>query len=114
MELNGAWDKNPKRRRDSVTCSEGIGEPPAHMSEGAQVVWSEITRHAHWLTAADRQVLEYLCVMYDEFRRGELKTGAYGHLRGALGQLGLTPADRSKITVKGDGEKKNPFSDLDS
>jgi len=112
QELSGSWKKNPQRRREEPEVTAPIGTPPKALSAGAKQAWREITKHANWLTAADRHILEITCVMIDQSRRDELPVTAMTQLRGALGQLGLTPADRSKVPAGKKKEKPNPFEGL--
>ena len=60
LELNGAFKKNPKRRRPvGPKSKDGIGEPPAHLDATEKQIWAELIQNAPQgvLTSADRVIL---------------------------------------------------------
>lgn len=129
LELTGALRKNPQRRRERAqepTVEAPLGPPPERLGQrthrlvedpalfGALCVeaWHELQSHAPWLTAADRVLLETLAVWVAEDWLGLLPTQLVPSKLRALGMLGLTPADRSKVKAPPEAPKRNPFMDL--
>jgi hypothetical protein len=114
LAINGAMRKNPSRYKDrefEPVTYEPIGEPPAGFSNpdsGMQrellAIWNEfIARDTECvLTSAFRVHLEMTCRLTYKMRHECASTGELTALNKCLGQLGLTPADRSKVS----GNKK--------
>lgn len=123
--LKGAYKKDPQRKPAAGTEPElkaGIGNPPDYMDSDAKALWHELVSQAcdGVLGDSDRAILEIASTLMAEFRRGgrdeqgkPLFTDArLSRLQAALGQLGMTPADRSKVKVPQKGPAANPFADL--
>lgn len=116
LELRGAFDKNPNRRRVDPETSGEIGDPPEYFDQAHRDIWQEIVSNAPLkvLTVADRQIVEIATrlIFESRFDWENFSAGKIGRLESMLGKLGMTPADRSKV---GGGKKeahKNPFMDL--
>ena len=112
--LSGAMEKNPSRFRDRAaepTDDRPLGPPPEFLEASQRAAWLEIERLAPWLCHADRLAVEIASVLIAKFRlAGDMTPPAiFSRLEAALGQLGLTPASRSKVTMRQSG-KDNPFS----
>ena len=63
------------------------------------------------LTSSDSKLVEIAAVLLAEFRTGKIQSARIGHLLKCLSQLGMTPADRSRINVLPEKEK-NPWGDV--
>jgi phage terminase small subunit len=116
LEASGAFIHDPQRRRDrdnEPTADPVIGNAPEHLTEAQQGIWQEIMSEIPPLVAtkADRQVIEIVVRMVEKMRHnhksdcesgcpGQITSGDYGTLSRCLSQLGMTPADRSKIRVE--------------
>jgi len=115
-ELTGAFKKNPDRgraRSNEPVPKAGIGQAPSHMSDHARGCWDEIVGIVPngVLYDSDRIIVEIAANLLSEYRTAGLKTSELTALRASLASLGLTPADRSKISVP-DAAAKNPFGQL--
>jgi hypothetical protein len=102
LALNGAFDKDPQRRRATGPKSAlGIGEAPDGLLPDEVNCWYEFIRNApaNVLTSNDRWTLERCCCLMAAARRGTITAASEGHLRALLTELGATPASRSKIAA---------------
>jgi hypothetical protein len=127
LELNGAFAKNPKRGRARASEPKPggpLGDPPAHLSVGGKAAWVELQSFvpANVLTAADRWLVELCCqIMADLRENGRASRlnikGVPGcdsaQLLQGLSKMGLSPSDRSKVSVLSDEKPVNSFAELD-
>jgi hypothetical protein len=100
LELRGAYRKNPQRRRDrggEPLITTPLGDPPAGLSDSEQAVWREMASIGHWLTGADRFLLEIAVSLVARHRAGELEGPATSKLIAALRNLGFAPVDRGRL-----------------
>jgi phage terminase small subunit len=143
LEMNGAFAKNPQRRRADPKSSGPVGPAPAYLNEQETELWNQFKRKApeKVLTAADSFLLEIVCKLMARMRypvapcpecQGEdckvcngkrfilnvpLGNGELNALMQGISRLGFTPVDRAKISpTRGSGEKKegNPFTKFKS
>ena len=108
LELSGAFEKNPQRRRPIGPKSERpVGDPPPHLAPDEAAAWREFCRDAPAgvLTSGDRWALEATVRLIAKGRRPEgLLAAELGHLRALLGEMGATPASRSRVLPAGAAE----------
>lgn len=125
LQLRGAFKKHPERKPAAGTEPElkaDIGAPPEYLDSDIKALWHELVGQscAGVLGDADRCILEIAATLMAEFRRGgrdengrPLFTDArLSRLQAALGQLGMTPADRSKVKVPQKVPAANPFGEI--
>ena len=125
LQLKGAYKKHPERKPAAGTEPEAkaeIGKAPDYLESDVKAIWDEIVSLAcpGVLGDSDRCIVEIAATLMAEFRRGgrdengrPLFTDArLSRLQAALGQLGMTPADRSKVKVPQKAPAGNPFGDL--
>jgi phage terminase small subunit len=118
LELNGAFRKNPDRRRTDPKPAGPLGSPPKQLDENQRAMWNELKRKAPIgvLTAADCFLLEIVCRLMTRVRfpaEVPLETGELAQLMQGLIRLGFTPADRSKLNLgKGKEGESNPFKNF--
>lgn len=125
LALRGAYKKHPERKPEAGTEPEprgAVGEPPEHMAADAKAVWHELVGLAcpGVLGDSDRFLVEIVSTLMAEFRRGGVDENGkslfsdakLSRLQAGLGQLGMTPADRSKVKVPQKGPAKSPFADF--
>ncbi len=117
LELSGAYrpDRHA-RRRAAPKSPHPIGDPPAHLAPDEAAAWREFCRDAPAgvLTSADRVALEMLARLIAKGRRPEGLTGAeLGHLRALLGEMGATPASRSRVLPARGAEAPAPGNPWD-
>jgi hypothetical protein len=109
LEASGAFIKDPQRRRPyEPRATTPLGSPPERLEAREQEIWYEIAAQlAKGVgTGADRPAFEVLVCLMAMFRheRGKMNTALVSVLISLLGKFGLTPADRSKISVPPDDE----------
>ena len=107
--VTGANRHHPARfagRSDPKTSP--LGAPPDWM-RGKQIeAWEMFRCELPWLAEADRAVLEIATGVRARLMSGdEVGVQALTLLRQCLGQMGATPADRSKVTVP-DEQSEDP------
>lgn len=68
--MNGAFEKNPKRRRTNPKASGSLGSAPVSLNEIEQKIWAELKRKAPQkvLTAADSFLVEIVSRLLARFR----------------------------------------------
>lgn len=122
LELSGAFRKHPERKRPNEPKPTGpLGAPPSRLSPDDRVAWFELDaiNPAGVLTNADRWLVELAARLMARLRQhglgGEngLSAGQLAQLNRCLSQMGMTPADRSKVSVIVAREEPNPFTCLD-
>ena len=123
LELRGAFDKNPQRRREEPEVDPEIGQPPEHFDEARCAAWAELIDMAPEgvLTKADRIAVEMLADLMVRYRAsmrpdGEKFTSADRRdLMALLARFGMTAADRSRVAAPKDkDETGNLFDFLDN
>lgn len=112
-ELKGAHKKDPQRYNgDPPKSAMALGNAPEYMSDDAKAIWFELSTYAlpGVLTGADRYIMEVTATLIAEFRRNpdEFAVGKHSVLAGHLARMGLSPADRQKLTPV-DKKKGNDF-----
>ena len=119
LDARGSFQKNPQRkaeRAEEPTDLEPLGDPPAGLSEREYEMWSEVVTvmHKGVVYEVDRFAVELAVRLITKmrYRFNDMTAAEMGRLQGVLGQLGMTPADRSKVQVLRKPETKNPWSDL--
>lgn len=140
LELSGAFKHNPNRERpEEPRPKTKIGQFPERLPVECRKFWDEIVSQAGgWLTDSDRWAVELAARLMQkatrelsvamilelageaELEAGEIKelvkresisAAELGALTKLLGALGMTPSDRSKISVPQE-KPKNRFADL--
>lgn len=114
LELSGAFKANPQRRRPNEPQeSRPLGDPPGRLPSDAVPFWHELVGMcAHGvLKYGDRWAVEIAATLMWRFSMGNEEPGDKNVLRSYLASLGLTPADRSKLSVQPE-KQKNEFADL--
>jgi hypothetical protein len=104
LELTGAFKRNPQRKRARAGEPIATGEtgcPPVHFDEPLSAIWYEIIGvvPAGVLTAADRILLELTCTLIQGLRTQTSERGDKALLKSCLASLGMSPAERSRISV---------------
>lgn len=109
-EIKGSYDKNPQRRRKGEPKPKaGIGPAPAHLDEYEREAWDELVGMAMpgVLGDSDRWIAERCVRLMAESRRDpdNFSGAKNGHLIACLSRLGMTPADRTRLSVPDQGKK---------
>lgn len=113
LEAAGAFKRNPARSRDSEPDSgRGVGPAPEDMSDAQKAIWDEMVSDcaAGVFQSSDRVTLEALVMLVDQFRSDRVGFGGrkYQQLMALLVRCGMTPADRSRVSVKRAASKDKP------
>lgn len=116
LEARGAFDKDPARRRDDFEAGAFDPTPPTYFKVHQKAVWSEIVAAlpASVLQATDRMAVELAARLIAHFRKlpdTEVTSAQVAQIRTALAVLGMTPADRSRVSAKKQ-DPINPFADM--
>ena len=110
LELNGAFRKNPqrkKKRANEPIPDQPIGDPPTRLTKSQKAVWRELVKQTvpGVLMLSDRALLSVVCILLDQFwhaNSGEcekLMAGELTQLMRGLSALGLSPVDRTRVSV---------------
>lgn len=105
LALKGSFAKNPDRgraRENEPVVTPGIGEPPPDMPPEVVACWVELVMLCAdgVLSAVDRPFMEYAARVYWMIKQPgpvDLKAGV--RFEAIIGKLGMSPADRSKVSV---------------
>jgi hypothetical protein len=118
LHLTGAFKHDPKRaaaRVDEPEPEGDIGDPPAHLSDGERLCWIELVGLCHEgvLCAADRPFLEYGARVWNQLRSEQDIDPKLGiRFETVCARLGMTPADRSKVSARKKDGGKDPYSEF--
>src|SRR3954470_10034752 len=103
-KMTGADIKNPSRflnRGDPPSAR--LGAPSTWMKKDQIAAWEAFQREIPWLAESDRTLLEIAVTIRARLMAGEeVGVQALTLLRQALGQMGGTPADRTRIETPED------------
>lgn len=113
--LNGADKKNPKRlkeREGEPVNVNPIGDVPEELNEAEKRCWETITSSAipGVLGQADRIAVMIASKLMARFVSGDAKGFEITQLIRLLSQFGMTPADRSRISIP-TVKPRNPFAE---
>jgi hypothetical protein len=98
-ESTGAILQHPKRFADrSEPESAPLGDPPAFLKDLEAVAWEQFRREVHWLTDADRKLVEAASRLQAKVWDGGSLQAITALLR-CLSLMGATPTDRSRVRV---------------
>lgn len=114
LELRGSFRKHPKRRRPTEPQdARPLGDPPARLPKRALPFWAEIVDMvpADVLKRADPWCVELAsCLMAKAIKTNKGVTAAeLNTLRSLLAAMGMTPVDRSKMSIQAE-RPKNVFT----
>ena len=119
LELTGAFQKDPQRRecREGEPAANGpLGDPPAGFAADRELleIWDELVSlvPANVLARADRWTVELACRMMRLLRKGGFKAAELNILLSCLSRMGLTPADRSKVSIPKPSEEIDELAAL--
>lgn len=105
LEARGAFDKDPARRREDFEAAAFDPAPPDYFSDAQRAVWHEIVAALppSALQATDRMAVELAARQVAYFRATpdpDVTAAQLAQIRTALAVLGMTPADRSRVSAK--------------
>lgn len=116
-QLSGSIQHDPQRFQERVNepiDNRALGGPPLWLTAEQRVCWEEIERISApgVLCFGDRVAVEMTAVLLASFRAlgASFSDTKFRRLEAMLGQLGLTPAARSKVTARGTANSGNKFT----
>ena len=114
LDLNGAYKKNPSRRRENEPkIDKLVGDPPAYFDKEQAAMWHEIKSCLVDGVAllSDKFSLEILCNTLVEYRRNpfEFTAADKAQLRAMLNSFGMSPGSRAGIEIPRSNDD-NPFT----
>jgi hypothetical protein len=68
-------------------------------------MWLAMQSRGHWLTSADKFLVEIAATMLARYRVDELKSGDVSQLIGLLGKIGFSPSERGKLDLLRDDRR---------
>ncbi|MAG24944.1 terminase [Candidatus Pacearchaeota archaeon] len=117
--VSGSAKTNPGRLADReaepVADDDIRGiEAPDYLDEGLAAIWREVAGmlHARVASNPDMIALEALVRLVARMRTGEMSAADYARLQGYLGEFGMTPASRSKVSQGKKAVEKKGFAAL--
>ena len=118
--ISGSAAKHPDRmrERESEPVVEGDDlrdcPPPDHLDDALAAIWKEVAGllHARVSSAPDLIALEALVRLVHVMRSGEAVAADYARLQSYLGEFGMTPASRSKVSQGKAPDAKKGFAAL--
>jgi phage terminase small subunit len=120
LETRGSFIAHPERKRSAeVKQVDGVGDPPSYLSDLEKQCWHELVRISlpGVLTVSDRPLVEVASRLWGEMRNPDPRAEFIGHARlgrfmVCLASMGMTPADRSKVTAAGPEPVDSPWDEL--
>ena len=115
LELKGVKNNHPERFRIRENEPENInpvGDPPENLSDSERNIWMRIVEESikGVLGQADRIAVELACKPYVWVDEGTATGVDFNQLIKLLSQFGMTPADRSKLSIpKPDNDGDDEF-----
>lgn len=104
LEARGSFAHNPDRKREDFSAGPFDSTPPAYFTEDQCAVWKEIVGvlPATVLQSTDRMAVELTSRLIANFRSlddANVSMAQVAQIRTALATLGMTPADRSRVSA---------------
>ena len=117
LELTGRLKHDPKRfanRQNEPRENRPIGGPPLRLNLNQQGIWREILGQlvAGVVLQSDHEAFEHLVGLVAKRRRNDLSNPELMALLRLYERFGMTPADRSRVSVRKDSDAKNRFGTL--
>jgi hypothetical protein len=117
--MRGAFKKNPQRarsRENEPIVVEPLGDAPKTFTGDKLEAWKDIvdTAPPGVLTKADRLAVEIAAGLLARHRIMPITGTDLSQLSAFLGKFGMTPSDRSKVSVAVPTKRTgNPFGQID-
>ena len=102
LALRGAFKRNPNRlaeRKYEPIVSTPLPEPPKRLPRPVRDMWLDMKSHGHWLTSADRFLVEIAAAFMARYQSDELKSAEVSLLIGLLGKIGFSPKERGSMNL---------------
>lgn len=118
LELKGSFKVHPERKAARANEPDpvgDIGEAPDRLSEFERECWNELVSSAHAgvLCASDRLFVEYGARVLAQLRNAtEIDPKLGIRFETVCGRLGMTPADRSRVSAIKPKEEESPYAEF--
>lgn len=117
LSLEGRFRHNPARgraRANEPIKNARLGDPPIRLSEGRQAVWREILGLLVPGVAlqSDAIAFEEMVCLVARTREQWLEPKDRAQLIRLFTLFGMTPADRSRVSVDRGAKDQNPFEKI--
>jgi hypothetical protein len=102
LELRGAFKNHPSRWKDRESeprVTATLPGPPGYLVPATAATWLEMKSRGHWLTSADRFLVEIAATLMARYRIDKLKSADVSQLIGLLGKIGFSPGERGKMSI---------------
>lgn len=104
LDARGSFIAQPSRekaRAGEPITDRPLGDPPERLDADCKAVWVEIADQLAPGVAcvSDRQMFEVLVRLVVKLRAGKIRIMELSCLISLCGRFGMTPSDRSKVTV---------------
>jgi hypothetical protein len=102
LALRGAFKRNPNRlaeRKYEPIVTTPLPEPPNRLRRPVKGMWRQMQSHGHWLTSADKYLVEIAAALMARYRSDELKSADASLLIGLLGKIGFSPKERGSMNL---------------
>ena len=104
LRIKGVDKTHPERFRIRENEPENVnpvGDPPENLSDSERNIWMRIVEESITgvLGQADRIAVELACKLYVRVDEGTATRVDYNQLIKLLSQFGMTPADRSRLSI---------------
>lgn len=110
LEIRGAFEKNPSRKRSDPAGAPINLKPPTHLPADAVPAWNYLVVRLPLVAFynCDEVAVEIAATLLAQYwlTPADLKT--IKELRYWLGKLGMTPGDRAKLDAKEPEGEKDP------
>jgi hypothetical protein len=112
--VTGNPGKRPLNKAEPAGAGD-LGTPPKDWTADQKLLWWEVANSAPAgvLTGSDRLLVELAVRNLANIRAagGEITAAQSAEMRRCLGEMGMTPSERSRLSAPG-GKSDNPFADL--
>jgi hypothetical protein len=102
-DMKGYYLKHPERKPvGEPVVTKPLGGSPKHLTEDEKKLWREFARMVPYGVAkfSDRWAVEKLVRLFAKERKGTIRVAEGGQLLALLAKFGLTPSDRTKVSVE--------------
>lgn len=117
--ISGSAQKHPDRMREREDEPSIVGdlreqEAPDHLDKLHADLWNELRGHLHARVSSDEDAIafEALVRLVMVMRTGKAVAADYARLQAYLGEFGMTPASRSKVSQAKPVQQKKGFGAL--
>ena len=107
-------DQPCRINKDEPKNLKPLGAAPEYFTDEQLAVWNEFVAKAPdgVLAECDFSILECAVLQMWRIRQGDFSASDMSQMRGFLASLGMTPADRSRVSVASAKKPENKWNDV--